>query len=82
MNKEEPTWLEKILDPLIRHLQNDVIKSKIKLLILEPFLQYCIELIFPYVILICAIIGIMILLMIIILFILVYKLRVPISNTG
>jgi len=69
------TWLENILDILIGHLQNDVVKAKIKHLVLEPFLQYCIELIFPYMILICAVIGIMILLMISILIILVYKLR-------
>jgi hypothetical protein len=71
-----PTWLEKILDTLIGHLQDDVIKTKIKLLVLEPFLQYFIELVFPYMILICAVIGIMILLMVSILAILVYKLRV------
>jgi len=71
-----PTWLEKILDTLIGHLQDDVIKTKIKLLVLEPFLQYFIELVFPYMILICAVIGIMILLMVSILAILIYKLRV------
>ena len=73
------TWPEKILDTLIGHLQNDVIKTKIKLLVLEPFLQYFIELVFPYMILVCAVIGIMFLLMISILAILVYKLRVDVS---
>jgi len=71
-----PTWLEKLLDSLIGHLQDDVVKTKIKLLVLEPFLQYFIELVFPYMILVCAVIGIMIVLMISILGILVYKMRV------
>ena len=70
-----PTWLEKLLDTLISHLQNDVIKTKIKLLVLEPFLQYFIELVFPYMILVCAVIGIMILLMVSILAILIYNVR-------
>lgn len=73
-----PTWLEKLLDTLISHLQNDVIKAKIKLLVLEPFLQYFIELVFPYMILVCAVIGIMILLMVSILAILIYKVRTDI----
>jgi len=64
---------EKSVDKLIQMLQNDVLKKKIQILVLEPFLQYCIELVFPYVIIICVIIGVMILLMIIILGILVYK---------
>jgi hypothetical protein len=64
---------EKSVDKLIQMLQNDVLKKKIQILVLEPFLQYCIELLFPYVIIICVIIGSMILLMIAILGILVYK---------
>jgi hypothetical protein len=64
---------EKSVDKLIQMLQNDVLKKKIQILVLEPFLQYCIELVFPYVIIICVIIGLMILLMITILGILVYK---------
>jgi len=64
---------EKSVDKLIQMLQNDVLKRKIQILVLEPFLQYCIELVFPYVIIICVIIGLMILLMIAILGILVYK---------
>jgi hypothetical protein len=75
-----PTWLEKLLDTLIGHLQNDVIKSKIKLLVLEPFLQYFIELIFPYMILVCAVIGIMLLLMVSILAILIYNMRLYAMN--
>lgn len=68
-----PVWFEKSVDKLIQMLQNDVLKKKIQMLVLEPFLQYCIELLFPYVIIICVIIGLMILLMITILGILVYK---------
>jgi hypothetical protein len=66
-------WFEKSLDKVIQMLQNDVLKKKIQILVLEPFVQYCIELIFPYVILVCAVVGLMIVLMISILAILVYK---------
>lgn len=66
-------WFEKSLDKVIQMLQNDVLKKKIQILVLEPFVQYCIELIFPYAILVCAVVGLMIVLMISILAILVYK---------
>ena len=37
-------WMEKMIDKTIQMLQNDVLKKKIQILILQPFLQYIIEL--------------------------------------
>jgi hypothetical protein len=54
-------------------LKNDTIKKKIEIQILQPFTQYIIELIFPYVIIICVIFGIMIILLISTLGLLFYK---------
>lgn len=72
-----PPWIESIIDKTIQTLQNDVLKKKIQLLILQPFLQYMIELVFPYVIIICVVFGLMILMMVSILGILVYKMNIP-----
>ncbi len=63
---------EQLLDKLIHTLQNDTIKKKIQLLVIQPFLQYFLELLFPYVILICVVFGLMIVMMISILGLLVY----------
>lgn len=68
-------WMEKMIDKTIQMLQNDVLKKKIQILILQPFLQYIIELIFPYVIIICAVFGLMILMMVSILGLLVFRLQ-------
>jgi hypothetical protein len=68
-------WLDSFIDKTIQMLQNDVLKKKIQLLILEPFLQYIIELVFPYVVILCVIFGIMILLMFGILGLLVFRLN-------
>jgi hypothetical protein len=54
-------------------LQNDMLKKKIQILILEPFLQYIIELVFPYVIIICVVFGIMFFMMISIIGLLVFR---------
>jgi len=70
---ELPQWIEKILDKTIQILQNDVLKKKIQILILQPFLQYFIELIFPYIIIICVVFGLMIILMLSILAVLVFR---------
>lgn len=70
-------WIEKIIDKTIQMLQDDVLKKKIQILILQPFLQYIIELIFPYVIIICAVFGLMILMMVSILGLLVFRLQTP-----
>jgi hypothetical protein len=64
--------MEHIIDKLVHTLQNDTVKKKIQILILQPFLQYFLELIFPYVIIICVVFGLMIVLMISILGFLVY----------
>lgn len=73
MDTHGNSWLEKLIDTCINQLRNDVIKSKIKLLILEPFLQYFIDIIFPYLILLCAIVVVMIMLMVSILVVLLYN---------
>ena len=70
-------WIEKIIDRTIQMVQDDVLKKKIQILILQPFLQYVIELIFPYVIIICAVFGLMILMMVSILGLLVFRLQTP-----
>lgn len=72
-------WIEKIIDKTIQMLQDDVLKKKIQILILQPFLQYIIELIFPYVIIICAVFGLMILMMVSILGLLVFRLQTPVA---
>ncbi len=66
-------WMEGLLDKVINMLQNDTLKKKIQILVLEPFLQYFIELIFPYVIIVCAVFGILIILMISIVGLLVFQ---------
>jgi uncharacterized membrane protein len=65
--------VEQFLDKTIQMLKNDTIKKKIEIQILQPFTQYIIELIFPYVIIICVIFGIMIILLISTLGLLFYK---------
>ena len=65
--------LDKTIDSIIGFLQNDVLREKIKLMILDPFLQYTIERLFPYIILICAIVISMILLLISILIVLLLR---------
>ena len=71
--------MESFIDKTVQMLQNDILKKKIQILILQPFLQYIIELIFPYVIIICAIFGIMIIMMLSIITILVLR---PAVTTG
>ena len=75
-------WVEKIIDRTIQMLQDDVLKKKIQILILQPFLQYMIELIFPYVIIICAIFGLMILMMVSILGLLVFRLQPAVASAA
>ena len=74
MTKEVPAWIETFLDKTIQMLQNDTIKKKIQILVIQPFLQYFIELIFPYVIIVCVVFGLMIILMLSILAFLVFRL--------
>jgi hypothetical protein len=65
--------LEKTLDSMIGFLQNDILREKIKLMILDPFLQYAMERLFPYILLVCAIVISMILLLISILIVLLLR---------
>jgi hypothetical protein len=57
-------WMEPILDKCIQMLQNESVKKKIQILLIQPFLQNIIEMIFPYILIICVIVGVMIFLMI------------------
>jgi hypothetical protein len=71
--KSKNSILEKTIDSIISFLQNDIIREKIKLMILEPFLQYSMERLFPYILLLCAIVISMILLLISILIVLLLR---------
>lgn len=55
-----PRWAESFVDKAIHMLQNETLRKKIQLMVIQPFLQYFLELIFPYIIIICSIFGIMI----------------------
>ena len=79
MQQPLPPWIEKFVDRAIQMLQNDTLKKKIQIMVLEPFLQNMIELIFPYVIILCVVFGLMILLMVSILGFLVFRLS---GSTG
>ncbi len=82
MAKSLSPWIEKIVDKIIHSLQDDVLKRKIQILILQPFLQYFLELIFPYVVLVCVVFGLMIILMISILGVLVFRTTTSTSVIG
>ena len=71
--KSKNSILEKTIDSIISFLQNDILREKIKLMILEPFLQYSMERLFPYILLLCAIVISMILLLISILIVLLLR---------
>ena len=75
-------WVEKIIDRTIQMLQDDVLKKKIELHLLQPFMQHAIELVFPYVIIICAIFGLMILMMVSILGLLVFRLQPAVASAA
>jgi hypothetical protein len=72
-SSDMPPWLDKLVDRSIQMLQNDTLKKKIQLLVLQPFIQYFIELIFPYVIIVCVVFGLLIILMISIIGLLVFN---------
>ncbi len=67
-------WMESLIDRTIQTLKDDTVKKKIQILILQPFIQYVIELIFPYIIIICVVFGLLVALMVSILGILMYRL--------
>ena len=62
--------IEKFLDKMIQLLKDDTIKKKIQIQILQPFIQYLIELVFPYIIIICVVFSIIILMITSILYLL------------
>jgi len=43
-------FIEKGIEKLIQIIQNDTIKKKIQILLLDPFMSYIIERLFPYLI--------------------------------
>ena len=65
--------MEKFLDKTIQMLQNENIKKKIAVLILQPFIQYLIELLFPYVIIICVVFGLLIIMLTSVLYLLIVQ---------
>ena len=70
---EKVEAIERFLDKTIQILKNDTIKKKIELLIIQPFLQYSLDLIFPYVIILCVVFGILIISMISILCLIAFR---------
>jgi uncharacterized membrane protein len=65
--------METFIDKTIQMLQNENIKKKIEVLILQPFIQYLIELIFPYVIIICVVFGLLIIMLTSVLYLLIVQ---------
>lgn len=69
--------VEKFIDKTIQMLQNENLKKKIEVLILQPFIQYLIELLFPYVVIVCVIFGLLIIMMTSVLYLLVIQMNIP-----
>lgn len=76
--------MEQFLDKTIQMLQNENVKKKIEVLILQPFIQYLIELIFPYVIIICVVFGLLIIMLTSVLYLLIVQMggvtKVPLPS--
>ena len=72
--------METFLDKTIQMLQNENIKKKIEVLILQPFIQYLIELIFPYVIIICVVFGLLIIMLTSVLYLLIVPHTIQVKN--
>jgi uncharacterized membrane protein len=70
--------MEQFLDKTIQMLQNENVKKKIEVLILQPFIQYLIELIFPYVIIICVVFGLLIIMLTSVLYLLIIQMGGPV----
>jgi hypothetical protein len=66
-------YIEKGIDKLIHILQNDTVKKKIQIQILEPFLHYILMRLFPYCIILCVIVSIFLILLMSILVVLVWN---------
>lgn len=72
--------MEKFLDKTIQMLQNENVKKKIEVLILQPFIQYLIELLFPYVIIICVVFGLLIIMLTSVLYLLIVPHTIHVKN--
>lgn len=70
-------FIEKGIEKLIQIIQNDTIKKKIQILLLDPFMSYIIERLFPYLIVFGVIFIILIVLCVCIVWMLL--LRRPLS---
>lgn len=70
-----PKWAESFVDKLIHLLQNETLRKKIQLMVLQPFLQYFLELIFPYIIIVCVVFSIMIISILSILGLLLFQIQ-------
>ncbi len=70
-----PKWAESFVDKAIHLLQNETLRKKIQIMVLQPFLQYFLELIFPYIIIICVVFGIMMISILSILGLLLFRLQ-------
>ena len=73
--------MEKFIDKTIQMLQNENLKKKIEVLILQPFIQYLIELMFPYVIIICVVFGLLIIMLTSVLYLLIIQMS-PVAYTS
>ena len=56
-----PVWVEKLLDRGVQLLQNETLRRKVQIQLLDPLVQYILERMFPYLILVGVVFGLMIL---------------------
>ena len=68
-----PIWVEKLLDRGVQLLQNETLRRKVQIQLLDPLVQYILERMFPYLILVGVVFGMMILMSASILMILVLR---------
>jgi|Laugresp1bdmlbsn_1035097.scaffolds.fasta_scaffold08732_2 hypothetical protein len=68
-----PIWIEKLLDRGVQLLQNETLRRKVQIQLLDPLVQYILERMFPYLILVGVVFGMMILMSASILMILVLR---------
>lgn len=68
-----PIWVEKLLDRGVQLLQNETLRRKVQIQLLDPLVQYILERMFPYLILVGVVFGLMILMSASILVLLVVK---------
>lgn len=68
-----PIWVEKLLDRGVQLLQNETLRRKVQIQLLDPLVQYILERMFPYLILLGVVFGLMILMSASILVLLVVK---------